>query len=97
MQATTNQADFIANAINAYLATMMQSACVNDNFLEEQSQCEHVEYNLQALNEFLVNKDIGKLVRALNAQKHKQAILRGIVQADVGLTPAVLCKALIAV
>ncbi len=97
MQATTTQADFIANAITAYLASMMQAACVNDNFLEEQLQCEHIEYNLAALNEFLVDRNIGKLVRTLNSQKHKVEILRGIVQADVGLTPAVLCKALVTV
>ncbi|CAB4130083.1 hypothetical protein UFOVP116_261 [uncultured Caudovirales phage] len=95
MQATQAQADFIGETINAYLASMMQAACVNDNFLEEQAQCEHIEYNLRALNEFLIDRDIGKLVRALNSQSNKQGILRSIVQAEVGLTPVVLGKALV--
>lgn len=94
MQATQEQLNFISNTINNYLVSMLQAACVNDNFLEEQAQCEHIEASIKALNDFLIHQDIGILVRTLNSQKLKQGILRAIVSDEVGLTPKVLCNAL---
>lgn len=96
MTATQQQVEFISNTLNAYLTSMLHAAWVNDNFLEEQAQCAHIEYNLKALNEFIAHKNVGKLVKALNAQGQRQDILRCIVNAEVGLTPKALCAALIA-